>query len=51
VWSPVSLSRYSTKVGIPDGVLLKPGRLDAEEFALIRTHAEIGKRIPPGPRP
>ncbi len=33
------------KVGIPDGVLLKPGRLDAEEFALIRTHAEISKRI------
>ncbi|KTS33770.1 hypothetical protein NS228_11395 [Methylobacterium indicum] len=33
------------KVGIPDGVLLKPGRLDEEEFALIRTHAEIGKRI------
>jgi hypothetical protein len=29
------------KVGIPDGVLLKPGRLDAEEFALIRTHAEM----------
>ncbi|NGM36702.1 response regulator [Methylobacterium sp. DB0501] len=33
------------KVAIPDGVLLKPGRLDEEEFALIRTHAAIGKRI------
>ncbi|OAS23124.1 HD domain-containing phosphohydrolase [Methylobacterium platani] len=33
------------KVAIPDGVLLKPGRLDAEEFALIRTHAAIGQRI------
>ncbi|TGD95944.1 HD-GYP domain-containing protein [Methylobacterium nonmethylotrophicum] len=33
------------KVAIPDGVLLKPGRLDDEEFALIRTHAAIGKRI------
>jgi putative two-component system response regulator len=33
------------KVGIPDGVLLKPGRLDPDEFALIKTHAAIGKRI------
>jgi putative two-component system response regulator len=33
------------KVAIPDGVLLKPGKLDPEEFALIRTHAEIGRRI------
>ncbi len=33
------------KVAIPDGVLLKPGRLDPDEFALIRTHAAIGKRI------
>jgi putative two-component system response regulator len=33
------------KVAIPDGVLLKPGRLDEKEFALIRTHAAIGKRI------
>ena len=33
------------KVAIPDGVLLKPGRLDAEEFALIRTHAAIGRHI------
>ncbi|KMO29569.1 HD domain-containing phosphohydrolase [Methylobacterium aquaticum] len=33
------------KVAIPDGILLKPGRLDPEEFALIRTHAAIGKHI------
>jgi len=33
------------KVGIPDGVLLKPGRLDPDEFALIQTHAAIGQRI------
>lgn len=33
------------KVAIPDGVLLKPGRLDPEEFSLVRTHAAIGKRI------
>ncbi|MHB2207627.1 HD domain-containing phosphohydrolase [Methylobacterium sp. CM6257] len=33
------------KVGISDGVLLKPGRLDPDEFALIKTHTAIGKRI------
>ncbi|MDE2585655.1 MAG: HD domain-containing protein, partial [Betaproteobacteria bacterium] len=30
------------KVGIPDKVLLKPGRLSEEEFAIMRTHATIG---------
>ncbi|WCB92526.1 hypothetical protein DSM104299_01222 [Baekduia alba] len=30
------------KIGIPDRVLLKPGRLDAEEWAIMKTHAEIG---------
>jgi putative two-component system response regulator len=30
------------KVGIPDAVLLKPGRLDAAEFAIMRTHTLIG---------
>jgi putative two-component system response regulator len=33
------------KVGIPDGILLKPGRLDPDEFAQIKTHAAIGQRI------
>jgi putative two-component system response regulator len=33
------------KVAIPDGILLKPGRLDPEERATIETHAEIGERI------
>lgn len=33
------------KVAIPDGILLKPGRLDDEERAIIQTHAEIGARI------
>lgn len=32
------------KVGIPDSILLKPGRLDAEEFAVMKTHAELGRR-------
>lgn len=30
------------KVGIPDAVLLKPGRLDPEEFEIMKTHATIG---------
>jgi len=30
------------KVGIPDKILLKPGRLTAEEYAVMKTHAEIG---------
>lgn len=33
------------KVGIPDAVLLKPGRLDDAEYAIMRTHATIGARI------
>ena len=30
------------KVGIPDNILLKPGRLTPEEFEIIKTHAQIG---------
>jgi putative two-component system response regulator len=30
------------KVGIPDNILLKPGKLDTEEFELIKTHTIIG---------
>ncbi len=30
------------KVGIPDNILLKPGRLTSEEFAIMRRHAYIG---------
>jgi len=30
------------KVGIPDHVLLKPGRLDADEWALMQQHARLG---------
>jgi putative two-component system response regulator len=32
------------KIGIPDAILLKPGRLDPDEMAIMRTHAEIGAR-------
>ena len=30
------------KVGIPDSVLLKPGKLTAEEYKIIQTHSLIG---------
>ena len=30
------------KVGIPDRVLLKPGKLDAAEWAIMKTHAQLG---------
>ncbi len=31
------------KVGIPDRILLKPGRLDAQEFEVMKTHTTIGR--------
>lgn len=33
------------KIGIPDAVLRKPGKLDSEEWAIMRGHVEIGARI------
>ncbi|TLM78499.1 MAG: response regulator [Actinobacteria bacterium] len=33
------------KIGIPDRILLKPGKLDADESAVMRTHARIGASI------
>ncbi|HVC56210.1 MAG TPA: two-component system response regulator [Stellaceae bacterium] len=30
------------KVGIPDRILLKPGRLSAEEFEVMKTHTTLG---------
>ena len=32
------------KVGIPDAILLKPGKLTLEEFDVMKTHTEIGGR-------
>lgn len=32
------------KVGIPDSILLKPGKLDAREWEIMKTHAELGAR-------
>ena len=33
------------KIGIPDAILLKPGRLTDEEWTTMRRHPEIGKRL------
>lgn len=33
------------KIGIPDKVLLKPGPLTKEEYAIIKRHPEIGAKI------
>jgi putative two-component system response regulator len=33
------------KIGIPDAILLKPGKLTAEEFEIMKTHALIGASI------
>jgi len=32
------------KVGIPDSILLKPGKLTAEEYDTMKTHAELGRQ-------
>lgn len=33
------------KIGVPEDVLCKPGKLTSEEFGLVRMHPEIGARI------
>lgn len=33
------------KIGIPDAILKKPGRLDAKEWEVMKTHAQIGYDI------
>ena len=33
------------KIGIPDNILLKPGRLSPEEFEIVKTHTTIGSNI------
>lgn len=33
------------KIGLPDAVLLKPGLVTPDEFAIIQTHTTIGARI------
>src|SRR5919107_2018747 len=54
--SQVSLIRRAAplhdvgKIGIPDSVLLKLGKLTPEKFALVKTHTTIGARILSGSR-
>ncbi|MDQ6423113.1 response regulator [Paenibacillus sp. LHD-117] len=38
------------KIGIPDGILLKPGRFTPEEFAKMKLHTDIGASILEGSR-
>jgi putative two-component system response regulator len=38
------------KIGIPDAILLKPGKLDDDEWRLMREHPIIGARILEGSR-
>jgi putative two-component system response regulator len=38
------------KIGIPDGILLKPGRLTDEERTHMQTHTSIGARLLAGSR-
>jgi response regulator RpfG family c-di-GMP phosphodiesterase len=33
------------KIAIPDSILLKPGRLNEEEFEVVKTHAVLGARV------
>ena len=36
------------KIAIPDHILLKPGRLDEQEFAIMRTHVQHGVEVVSG---
>ena len=38
------------KIGIPDAILLKPGRLTPAEYEVMKSHTEIGARILSGSR-
>jgi putative two-component system response regulator len=33
------------KIGIPDKILLKPGKLDQDEYTIMKTHTTVGKNI------
>ena len=33
------------KIGIPDQILLKPGKLTDEEFVVMKTHTNIGAKL------
>ncbi|MCA9063457.1 MAG: response regulator [Planctomycetaceae bacterium] len=33
------------KIGVPDSILFKPGRLDPDEYSLMKRHCSLGKQI------
>lgn len=33
------------KIGIPDSILIKPGKLDADEWRVMKTHPDIGREL------
>jgi response regulator RpfG family c-di-GMP phosphodiesterase len=33
------------KIGVPDAILMKPGRLSVEEYEIVKTHADKTRRI------
>jgi len=33
------------KIGIPDSILIKPGKLDSDEWHLMKTHPDVGRRL------
>lgn len=45
VWALGALLHDIGKIGIPDAILLKPGRLDEGEMECMRRHPELGMRI------
>ena len=43
IWKSAPLHDIG-KVGIPDRILLKPGKLTADEFEIMKQHTELGRR-------
>ena len=41
----LSLLHDIGKIGIPEDILLKPGKLTSDEWEIMKTHSEIGYRI------
>jgi len=52
----IEILRYASpmhdvgKIGIPDGILMKPGKLSGHEWQIMRTHPAIGAHILRGSR-
>lgn len=48
LWEPMRFAsplHDAGKVAIPDGILLKPGLLTAEERVIMQTHAQLGREL------